>query len=208
MFPTPKSEAQPTILNALEGAIKSIRNAAAEERSALSALNDSDRNLLREVEKRKQFVRAQQLDTIACWLLSETWHYAAWSSRDDAAKWLILPASEISAVDDRTTGRKTVHFTSNGMPLQLDFRPSRGGSAGQGDLRIASKEGETLLALAVSEFEYDRWCAFSVELFKPGTWVAVLVALYEQAQVEQEIRRVLDTSGPEKLASLKKAFDL
>ena len=61
-------------LEALEGAVISIREAAANELRTAAHLTDTEQALLSQVEERKDFVRNQRLDFILCWLLAEAWH--------------------------------------------------------------------------------------------------------------------------------------
>lgn len=202
----------PTLLEALDSAVKSVRIAAANERRNVDAIPEDARQVLDEVEKRKEFFRRQQLDIIASWLLRETWHYPAWSKRADAAKHLKLPASDIEARDDNTDGqRRTVAFTFQGCRMQMEFsriRSFAGGPTGSLKLLIPNSGEVMSLTLTESEGSYDRWRVAWIESFKPGPWVPALVALYETAHVNEERERVVAEAGPGKIASLRSAFDV
>ena len=200
-------------LEALEGAVISIREAAANELRTAAHLTDTEQALLSQVEERKDFVRNQRLDFILCWLLAEAWHYPSWSARDDAATWLKLPLADISGNHDKEAGRKTIEFTLHGTPLRLELDIRRGddGESDSGSLTLLSENRETLLALTVfqsADADYYRWRAGTVEAFKPGDWVPLLVTLYEQAQLEERRQRIVNEAGPERLTALKDAFDL
>ena len=213
--PSQEPTRPPSVLEALEGAVISIREAVANERRTATLLTDTERVLMSQVEERKDFVRTQRLDFILCWLLGEAWHYPSWSERDDAATWLKLPLADISGSDDKEGRRKTIRFTLHGTPLQLKLDVHRrydfDSDDDYGELTLLSEDGETLLALAVVQSvdaEYRRWRSTGVRAFKPGDWVPSLVALYEQAQLEQQRQRFLNEAGPAKLTELKDAFDL
>ena len=200
----------------IEEAIQNLRATLNEQLARLEeGLKSSSGNVHAKVSERKSLARSLALDRKLTEIWEEVKYYPSWRNRDD---WLKHRQCEIEDPQGEKREKELdVSFLLNGHRYMFTYRDDGGTTDFDGEnfhhtkllLRDATKK--VLIEINIS-VDYDEVGSalnpFDVSAFIAGGWIQDFLECYERLQANKKERNIRQKYDSEKVADLKKQFDI
>lgn len=194
--------------------LERLRTALEGEDWAMRERTPEQREVLAEVERIREFVEKQRLDSALIWLFEKIRHYPSWSRREDWDRSKRFPLEDIEGEKDEEKG-EIVRFTLSGVRLDLRFRsyryPYDSDPTEFAVFGLYDQTGKALLVVSAtrSGMNYDeRWRPTKVDAFQTGEWALHLMDLYtrEDKKRARDLHRMVNEL--DKVDELRESFGL